>query len=494
MGSGRGIKSAQAGVLAEVEAEQSTIAELSADQRLGQVGGQSAEDVKRRLLGLRQPEKEAVVVMKAGGFDSHPFEQLRLNRKLEPLVELAPEGCEHCQAGVARLVNERLNEDGPIVGNTATEASLSGDELEQKLGGARLQAIFALEPFTGVGIVGPFGQLPAEGTNGFAKLGRSWRHLSSPEGHQRRPSRRRAHDHPLRLDRLDPPGRGAEHERLSHATFEHELLVELSQAWPSFTEVNRIVARFGDRPAGCQSQPSGTGKRRKAIVNAVPAHPCSQIPERADRKPAAHHFQDTLKRRRGEVAVRIRPAHEVEKVQNVPAIDHDGGNDLLGKDVEAVGRDVELFDFSGRHLAAECGGFEQVARGLCDQPTLTDASHDMPRSADALEPPRNASRRFDLTDKVYRPHVNPQLQRGRGDNGRQLASLEGLFGQPAFELIQRSVMRSNQLDGWVVFIFRRTFIESRRETLGDPAVVREDDRRSMRLHEIQEPALDSRPD
>ena len=51
----------------------------------------------------------------------------------------------------------------------------------------------------------------------------------------------------------------------------------------------------------------------------------------------------------------------------------------------------------------------------------------MPGAADALEPGRDRLRRLDLDDEVDGAHVDSELERGGGDEARDLAALQQLL-------------------------------------------------------------------
>ena len=72
--------------------------------------------------------------------------------------------------------------------------------------------------------------LAQEGADGAAQLDRPADRIAVPERHLARLARSRRDDHPVRLDLLDPPGRGAEQEGLPDPRLVDHLLVELADA------------------------------------------------------------------------------------------------------------------------------------------------------------------------------------------------------------------------------------------------------------------------
>ena len=104
------------------------------------------------------------------------------------------------------------------------------------------------------------------------ELARARSTFPSPERHHRRlPGRARDH-HAMRLDLLDSPARVAQGECLTDAPLVDEFLVELAQPRPPCPEVNRILARVGNRAATHERELGRARQRRKPVVNPVPHH------------------------------------------------------------------------------------------------------------------------------------------------------------------------------------------------------------------------------
>src|SRR5205823_3495001 len=104
-----------------------------------------------------------------------------------------------------------------------------------------------------------------------------------------------------------------------------------------------------------------------------------------------------------------------------------------------------------------------------------------------LQPARNRFRRLDLDHEVDRTHVDPELERRRGDEARDLAELQLLLDEHALLTRERAVMGARDL-------LLRELVEAKREPLGEAAVVDEDDRRAVLLDEAEDLRIDRRPD
>ena len=123
-------------------------------------------------------------------------------------------------------------------------------------------------------------------------------------------------------------------------------------------------------------------------------------------------------------------------------------------------------------------GKQDPARDLADR---------VARAADPLHARRDRRRRLDLDDQIDGAHVDAELERGRGDDRRELAAL-----QPVLDLLpllarDRAVVRERDL-------LPRSLVQRRREPLGQAAAVDEDHRRAVRADELDQPRVDRRPD
>ncbi len=182
--------------------------------------------------------------------------------------------------------------------------------------------------------------------------------------------------------------------------------------------------------------------------------------------------------------VGIGAADEVEQCGDVPGLDGHAGDDLLGQDIEAPPGNHEVLDFALEHGATEGRRFQEVGRGLGDQPSPAGPVYHVTGATDPLESSRDVPRRFHLANEVDRPHVDPQFQRCRGHHRRELAALESLLGRPALVQAEAAMVGAERADRvfpleLTLNIGHRGFIEAGGQLLDHPPVVREDDRRAM---------------
>ena len=120
-------------------------------------------------------------------------------------------------------------------------------------------------------------------------------------------------------------------------------------------------------------------------------------------------------------------------------------------------------------------------------------------AADALQPPRHCARRLDLDHEIDRAHIDAEFERTRGDEAAQPTGLEFVFDEEPALARQRTVMRLDHLGRRAAVVegetgaFGRQLVETRRQTLGEPAGVDEDDRGPVRHDEIEHARMHRRP-
>ncbi len=189
---------------------------------------------------------------------------------------------------------------------------------------------------------------------------------------------------------------------------------------------------------------------------------------------------------------------------------------MLGEHVERVLRDRRLLDLGFAHAPGDDRALEQVAAVFREDPAFRDFAEPVPGAADPLQAAGHRLRRLDLDDQVDGAHVDPQLQRGGGDQARQFPRLEELLDQGSLLVGERAVVGAGDLlvghrlagvlvAGIVVagvlgsgeLALRNVvmqLVQALRQALGGAAVVDEDDRRVVGLDQAQQLRVDRRPD
>src|SRR5262249_2555422 len=149
--------------------------------------------------------------------------------------------------------------------------------------------------------------------------------------------------------------------------------------------------------------------------------------------------------------------------------------------------DPSLLDLASAHGTGDHRGLEQVAPELREDPTLRDGVQLVARTPDALQAARHRLRALHLNDEVDRAHVDAELERRGGDETWDAARFQQFLDHDALLARQRAVVRTGEL-------FLGQLVDAKREALGEPPVVDEDDRRAVRAYELEDRRVDRRPD
>ncbi len=120
-------------------------------------------------------------------------------------------------------------------------------------------------------------------------------------------------------------------------------------------------------------------------------------------------------------------------------------HDLLGEDVEWVARDHRLLDRARAHALGDDRRLEQVGAELREDPPARDGAELVAGATDPLQAARDRLRRFDLDDEVDRAHVDAELERGGGDEARDLALLQQLLNLEPLLAGERAVVGARDL-------------------------------------------------
>ncbi len=169
-------------------------------------------------------------------------------------VDAPAVGGEDAQAPVADLVAEALEHDGALAGQHARGGELLAQVGEQVARGALVEVVVALQHL-GVLLDGP----ARERADGLAELLGAPDGVALPEGHGAGGAGGGRDDHAVARDLLDPPGGGAEQERLPGAGLVDHLLVELADAPP-------VGERDGVEPAVGDGAGVGDGQLARALA------------------------------------------------------------------------------------------------------------------------------------------------------------------------------------------------------------------------------------
>ena len=193
---------------------------------------------------------------------------------------------------------------------------------------------------------------------------------------------------------------------------------------------------------------------------------------------------------------------------------HRDRHDLLGEHVQRVARHDSRLDQPLAHPPRDHRALQQVAAELGEDAPDAHLADAVPGAADPLQPARHRLGRLDLQHEVDGAHVDPELQRARRDQARQLAGLQQLLDLRALLARERAVVCASDLahlgalagltanplsagGGPIIIpgpLRLGELVQAQRHALGRAAVVDEDDRRAVLAHQRQQLRVDGRPD
>ena len=184
---------------------------------------------------------------------------------------------------------------------------------------------------------------------------------------------------------------------------------------------------------------------------------------------------------------------------------------MLGQDIERVARDDGLLDLAVAYPPRHDGALKEIGAELREDPAHRDLLDAVAGAPDSLEPTRDRFRRLHLDHEVHGTHVDPQLQRGGGDEAGELAGLQELLDHQPLLVREGAVMRPGDLNrrlglragavsrvlGCRQLLFGLLvgeLVQPFRQALRPAAAVDEDDRRRVLTDELQQLGVDGGPD
>ncbi len=360
------------GALAEARGEEGRAAHLLGDDgqdhrrldgdEVEQLGADGRAVVE---LEVRQAQHDPVVAVHRLDLDpealAHPGGDGQRPRR----VHLPAEGGEHRDPPVADLVAEALDDDRAVVGDVPGRRALLAEVGQEVLDRPGVEPGGA-EPLAG-GLGGEGDELTHRRAEGFAELGRPAELVAVPEGELARLPRRRAHEHPVVGDVLDPPRRRAEGEDVADPRLVDHLLVELADAAARALaggEEDPEEPAVGDRATARHGEALGAPPAGEGAGDAVPDDARAQLGEVLGGVGAGEHVEG-----RGEDGVGQRgegggPPHERTEVLDRPVVERAHGDDLLGEHVERVGGHGDGLDRPLTHALDDDGRLDEVAAEL----------------------------------------------------------------------------------------------------------------------------------
>ena len=475
------------GVLAEAGAEQRGGRQLAHHQVLDGVGLDHHQVRAGRLVGVGEVDDDPVVRPDGVGLEAELVADARAQRQRPGGVHPAAERREHAQAPVADLVAEALDHHRAVAGQDPRGLLLLAQVGEEVLGGALVQVVLGRQL---LGLL--VHRIAGEGADRAAQLGGAAHAVAPPERHRAGRAGRRGDDHPVAGDLLDPPGRRAQQEGLAGAGLVDHLLVQLAHA-AAVGQVHAVQPAVGDRAGVGHRQLEGALARADGVLHPVPHDARAQLGELLGGVAAVEHVEHLVQQLAAQLGERVGPAHQLVQLGRLPLVAAGGhGHHVLGQHVERVARHHGVLDLAVAHAAGDHRALEQVGAELGEDPALGHLAHAVAGAADALEAGGHRLGRLHLQHQVHRAHVDAQLQRGGGHQAGQVAGLEQVLDHQALLAGQRPVVGAGDLRRHSVLA--RELVQPHRQALGAAAVVHEDDRRAVLLHQLEQLGVDRRPD
>ena len=292
-------------------------------------------------------------------------------------------------------------------------------------------------------------------------------------------------------DLFDAPRRRAEEEGLADAALEDHLFVELADARAlrllRAGEEDAVQAAVGNRSAVEDRHALRAGPRGDRVRDAVPRDARPQLREFVGWIESGQHVEHAVERRAAQLGERRRAADRGEQLVRVPVVHRHHRHDVLRDDVERVARIARRLDRAAMHRLGDRGAGEEIAAILReDDPSLVAPTWWLARPMRCMPLAIDGGASIWI-DEIDRAHVDAELERRRRHQRRQTPGLQVVFDLDALRAGDRSVVRLHErLAGQLV--------QRRRQSLGEPAAVHEDQRRAMRADQLQQARMNRRPD
>ena len=421
--------------------------------------------------------------------------QLEVEAAAEPLAQRqapgaihpAPERRVQHQLHPPRFVEEALQHQRLLCGNDAEDlvrrVEILDDLPRRGLGQA---GDLAAEPGERVGhIPQPARDVLAQPRDLHRQLGRAPGCFAGPEGDGGRLPLRVHHPYLAGFDLLDQVRAVAELEDVARHALDREVFVERADERLGRLEHHAIIADVGDRAPRRERGEAGAAPGLEASVHAVVMHVRAAAPA-PGREPVGEHLHHRIEVFAREIAVRVGPAHQLVQRRLVPLFARHRRDHLLRENVERVVRDDQPVELPLARRPQQRRALDQLVARQRKHPSLGHGGQMMARAAHPLQQRRDRSGRADLAHQIHGADVDPQLERGGGDERLQLPVFEaGLRIEPLFlgeaAVVRRDLIRPQALG------------EMQREPLRQPPGVHEHQRRAVLRDQLHQPLVDLVP-
>ena len=246
-------------------------------------------------------------------------------------------------------------------------------------------------------------------------------------------SGRRADEHPIMGDLLDPPTARPEGDHFAYPGLVDHFLIE-------FADPRALLANHEHPEEPAVRDRAATRHRKSLRARPTAEDSGGSVPDDAGLEggevigwvSAAEEIEDGFQDASGEARERCCPPGEGEAFVHRPLLPcrvghREHGNDLLGEDVQGIAGDAQCLDLSGEHALGHDGARDEVAPELGEDDSPTGGADLMAGASDPLQSGGDARRGLDLDDDVDRAHVDAEFEAARGHDRREPAGLEVLL-------------------------------------------------------------------
>ena len=209
--------------------------------------------------------------------------------------------------------------------------------------------------------------------------------------------------------------------------------------------MDAVEAAVGDRAGVGDDQRAGAFAAVHGAGGAVPDDPRAQLGEAVGGVAAVEHVEHVLELLAGELVEGLGGGDEALDLVDLPLVERRHRDQVLGEHVEWVLRDHRLLDLAFAHALGDDRALEQVGAELGEDAAFGDLAQPVAGAADPLQAAGDRLRRLDLDHQVDGAHVDAQLQRGGGDQARELPGLQQLLDHGALLVGERAVVGPGDL-------------------------------------------------
>ena len=291
--------------------------------------------------------------------------------------------------------------------------------------------------------------------------------------------------HRAALDAQDSIGGIAQLEHVALQALDGEVLVHRADELSFGLEHDTVVGIVRNRTAGGDGREASAAPRTQHLVDGVAMNERA-LPTAARAEALGQHAEAFVELRAREVAVAVRPAHEIVKSVLLPLLRRYLGRNLLREDIERACGHQQTVQLAAPHGIDERRAFDELITRGRKQPALGDPAHRVTGASHALQEGVDRPRRADLTNEIHIADVDAELERGRRHESLELAALQALLGVESTIAGEAAVVGRHVL-------FAHSLGQMTRDALGLAARVDEHERGAVLAHELGEPIIDLVP-